>query len=151
MTKTDNLDGFAVKRDLFAEEHEQFRSGVRRFVDTELVPQHAAWEKAGIVPREIWRKAGAMGMLCPNIDEEYGGPGADWLYNVVVIEELARAGITGPGFMIHSEMVAPYVAAWGTNAVKREWLSKMVSGEAIRSASPSLAPAAMPKAYRPAP
>lgn len=126
-------DGFAIKRKLFSEEHEQYRSGVRRFVEKELLPYHAEWEKAGIVPREIWLKAGAMGMLCPNLPEEYGGAGADWLYNVVVIEELARAGVTGPGFMIHSEMVAPYIATWGSETIKKKWLPRMISGEAIGS------------------
>jgi alkylation response protein AidB-like acyl-CoA dehydrogenase len=70
-------------------------------------------------------------MLCPNVPEEYGGAGGDWLYNAVVIEELARAGITGPGFMIHSEMVAPYILAWGSEEAKRTWLPRMVTGEAI--------------------
>lgn len=124
-------DGFAAPRTLFADEHEQFRQTIRRFIADEVTPHHAAWEEAGVVPREIWKRAGEMGMLCPNVPEEYGGAGADWLYNVVVIEELARAGITGPGFMIHSEMVAPYILAAGSEATKRTWLSKMVSGEAI--------------------
>ena len=132
-TNQTDKDGFAITRNLFSEEHNQFRSGVRRFVEKELLPHHAAWEKAGIVPREIWLKAGAMGMLCPNLPEQYGGAGADWLYNVVVIEELARAGVTGPGFMIHSEMVAPYLATWGSESIKKKWLPRMVSGEAIGS------------------
>ena len=118
-------------RGIFSAEHEQFRETVARFVDEELAPHHAEWEKAEVVPREIWRRAGEVGILCPNIPEEYGGFGADWLYNVVVIEELAKKGITGPGFMIHSEMVAPYILAAGTEELKREVLPKMVSGEFI--------------------
>ena len=118
-------------RGIFSAEHEQFRETVARFVDEELVPHHAEWEKAEVVPREIWRRAGEVGILCPNIPEEYGGFGADWLYNVVVIEELAKKGITGPGFMIHSEMVAPYILAAGTEELKREVLPKMVTGEYI--------------------
>lgn len=118
-------------RSLFSEDHDVFRDSVRRFVETELEPHHAAWEEAQVVPRDIWRKAGELGLLCPSFPEEYGGAGADWLYNVVVIEELARAGITGPGFMVHSEMVAPYILAWGSQELKREWLPKMVRGEAI--------------------
>jgi len=120
-----------IKRNFFSPEHEIFRESVKRFVQDELSPQHAEWEKAQRVPREIWRKAGDAGLLCCDLPEEYGGPGADWLYNVVVIEELAYAGITGPGFMVHSEMVAPYILAWGSEALKQEWLPKMVSGEAI--------------------
>ncbi len=120
-------------RSLFSPDHEAFRATVRRFVEDELLPHHDAWEEARIVPREIWRRAGELGLLCPNIPEEYGGMGADWLYNVVVIEEMARAGVTGPGagFMVHSEMVAPYLLAAGSEELKRRMLPKMVSGELI--------------------
>jgi alkylation response protein AidB-like acyl-CoA dehydrogenase len=120
-----------VKRTLFSTEHDQFRESVRRFVQSELVPHHAEWERNKIVPREVWRKAGAMGMLCCNVPEQYGGAGADWLYNVIVIEELAREGMTGPGFMVHSEMVAPYILAWGSEEIKQTWLLKMVAGETV--------------------
>jgi alkylation response protein AidB-like acyl-CoA dehydrogenase len=118
-------------RDIFSAEHEQFRETVRRFVDEELVPHHAQWEKDEVVPRAIWKRAGEVGILCPNIPEQYGGFGADWLYNVVIIEELAKKGITGPGFMIHSEMVAPYILAAGTEELKQAVLPGMVSGEII--------------------
>ncbi|SEP93535.1 acyl-CoA dehydrogenase family protein [Thalassovita taeanensis] len=120
-----------ITRSLFSPEHEQFRHSIRRFIEVEMVPHHAQWEEDKIVPREIWLKAGEMGMLCPNIPEEYGGFGGDWLYNVVVIEELARAGMTGPGFMVHSEMCAPYLLAWGSEALKQKILPKMVTGEII--------------------
>jgi alkylation response protein AidB-like acyl-CoA dehydrogenase len=126
-----DLDGFAVARDFFSPEHDQFRDSVRRFVASEITPYHAEWEKIGQVPREIWLKAGEIGMLCPNVPEEYGGLGGDWLYNVVVVEELARVGITGPGFNVHTDMVAPYILAWGTEETKQKWLPKMVTGEAI--------------------
>ena len=122
-----------IPRTLFSSEHDTFRESVRRFVQAELVPYHADWEKAGIVPREAWLKAGAAGLLCCQITEEYGGPGADFLYNVVVIEELARAGITGPGFAVHSDMVATYIERFGSEAQKRRWLPGMVSGEVIGS------------------
>lgn len=120
-----------MARDLFSSDHESFRDSVRRFVAAELVPFHAEWERAGVVPREVWRKAGAAGLLCCDLPEAYGGPGADWLYNVVVVEELAYAGMTGPGFTVHSDMVAPYILSWGSEDLKREWLPKMASGEAI--------------------
>lgn len=118
-------------RGIFTAEHEQFRDTVRRFVVDELVPHHGEWEEAGVVPREVWRRAGEVGLLCPNVPEEYGGFGADWLYNVVIIEELARHGITGPGFMVHSEMVAPYIQAFGSEELKARILPKMVTGEII--------------------
>ncbi|MCB5945536.1 acyl-CoA dehydrogenase family protein [Acidocella sp. KAb 2-4] len=120
-----------MKRTLFSSDHEIFRDTVRAFVTTELVPYHAQWEQEKRVPREVWRKAGEAGLLCCDTPEEYGGAGADWLYNVVVIEELAKAGMTGPGFMVHSEMVAPYIRAWGSEELKHKWLPKMVSGDAI--------------------
>ncbi|HUD94582.1 acyl-CoA dehydrogenase family protein [Sphingobium sp.] len=118
-------------RGIFSAEHEQFRETVARFVDEELVPHHHQWEKDEVVPRAIWKRAGEVGILCPNIPEAYGGFGADWLYNVVVIEELAKKGITGPGFMVHSEMVAPYILAAGTEELKQEVLPKMVTGDYI--------------------
>lgn len=70
-------------------------------------------------------------MLCCDVPVEYGGPGGDWLFNVVVIEELARAGITGPGFAVHSEMVAPYIVGGAAEALKSRWLPLMVRGEAV--------------------
>jgi alkylation response protein AidB-like acyl-CoA dehydrogenase len=120
-----------IRRTLFTSDHDIFRESVRRFVELELVPNHATWEREKRVPPEAWRKAGEAGLLCCNVPTEYGGPGADWLYSVIVIEELAYAGMSGPGFMVHSEMVAPYLLAWGSEDLKREWLPKMVSGEAI--------------------
>ena len=120
-----------IPRTLFKPEHEAFRDSVRRFVTNELVPYHPAWEDAGIVPRDAWIKAGAAGMLCCNTAERYGGAGADLLFNVVVIEELARAGVTGPGFYIHSDMVATYLERFASEELKLRWLPKMVTGEAI--------------------
>jgi alkylation response protein AidB-like acyl-CoA dehydrogenase len=120
-----------IPRTLFGEDHQTFRTTARRFVETELVPHHAEWEKAGRVPREAWRKAGETGLLCCSVPERYGGPGADWLCNAIVIEELARAGITGPAFHVHSEMVAPYILHAGSDAIRAHWLPRMVAGEAI--------------------
>jgi alkylation response protein AidB-like acyl-CoA dehydrogenase len=118
-------------RTLFNSDHDIYRDVVRRFVHDELVPHHAQWEIDGVVPRSAWKRAGEVGLLCPNLSESYGGAGADWLYNVVVIEELARAGMTGPGFMIHNDLVAPYIAAWAQESVKQRWLPRMASGDAI--------------------
>jgi alkylation response protein AidB-like acyl-CoA dehydrogenase len=120
-----------IPRTLFQEEHEIFRDSIRRFVDNELVPNHAQWERDGCVPRSAWLAAGAAGLLCGQIDEKYGGPGADFLANVIVVEELARAGITGPGFAVHSDMVATYIDRFGTEAQKLRWLPGMASGEVI--------------------
>ena len=122
-----------IKRELFTADHEAFRDTVRRFIDKEIAPNHAQWERDGVVPRELWRKAGAAGMLCCTVQEEYGGIGADYLFDVVVFEEMARSGFTGPGFLIHCDLVATYVKSFGSEAQKKQWLPKMVSGEAIGS------------------
>lgn len=120
-----------IPRTVFAEEHEQFRDSVRRFVEKEIVPHHAQWEKDGKVSREAWLAAGEAGILCPSVPEEYGGPGGDFLMTCIVAEELSRVGCTGPGFALHSEIVTPYLLNYATEEQKREWLPKMVSGEVI--------------------
>ena len=122
-----------IKRELFNEDHDAFRDMVRKFIENEIAPHHAAWERDGIVSRDLWRKAGAAGMLCCTVPEEYGGAGADYLFDVVVFEEMARSGFTGPGFMIHCDLVATYVRSFGSAAQKKHWLPRMVSGEAIGS------------------
>ena len=122
-----------IERSLFAEEHDIWRATVRRFVEDEIVPHHAQWERDGIVPRELWLKAGAQGMLCCTVPEEYGGLGLDYLFDVVVFEELWRVGASGPGFLIHTDLVATYILSFGTEEQKRCWLPKMVRGEAIGS------------------
>jgi alkylation response protein AidB-like acyl-CoA dehydrogenase len=121
------------ERRLFNEEHDMFRDTVRKFVEREIAPHHAQWEKDGVVPRELWLKAGEAGLLCCTVPEQYGGLGLDYLFDVVVFEELARSGFTGPGFMIHCDLVATYVRSFGSEEQKRHWLPKMVSGEAIGS------------------
>ena len=113
------------------EQHEAFRDQVRRFVAREITPHHEAWEKAGEVDRALWRKAGAAGLLCCGVPEDYGGPGGDFSFAAVVIEELARANASGPGFAAHSDIVAPYLLHHGSEEQKREWLPKLASGEAV--------------------
>ena len=122
-----------IERTLFSPEHEMWRDTVRKFVEKEIVPNHPEWEKDGIVPRDIWLKAGEAGMLCCTVPEEFGGIGADYLYDVVMFEELWRAGTSGPGFLIHTDLVATYISSFGTEEQKRQWLPKMVTGEAIGS------------------
>jgi acyl-CoA dehydrogenase len=121
------------KRELFNADHDAFRDMVQRFIAAEIAPFHAQWEDAGIVPRELWLKAGAAGMLCCTVPEAYGGAGADYLFDVVVFEEMARSGFSGPGFMIHCDLVATYIASFGSEQQKQHWLPKMVRGEAIGS------------------
>ena len=120
-----------IPRTIFSGDHDMFRDSARRFIAKEITPFHNEWEKVGVVPRELWRQAGEAGLLCTNVPEEYGGPGAGFLYNVVLAEELGRAGATGPGFMVHSDMVATYILTFGTAEQKKKWLPGMVSGELI--------------------
>jgi acyl-CoA dehydrogenase len=126
-------DGPMIARSLFREEHEIFRRSVRKFVEREIVPFHAQWEHDGVVPRELWLKAGAEGLLCCTVPEEYGGLGLDYLFDVVVFEEVWRVGASGPGFLIHTDLVATYILSFGTDEQRRNWLPKMVRGEAIGS------------------
>ncbi|HMS80038.1 MAG TPA: acyl-CoA dehydrogenase family protein [Burkholderiaceae bacterium] len=120
-----------IERTLFSEHHEQFRDTVRRFLEREVAPHHARWEDQGYVDREVWTKAGAAGLLCPSRPASLGGADADKLYAVVLFEEIARQGFTGLGFSLHSEIVAPYVLAYGTDAQKRRFLPGMARGEII--------------------
>jgi acyl-CoA dehydrogenase len=108
-----------------------FRDAVRRFVDREVAPYHEQWEKDGVVSRELWQKAGAAGFLCPTIPTEYGGPGGDFLHSTIIIEELARRVLSGPGFRLHSDIAGPYILRYGSEEQKQRWLPAMSSGETI--------------------
>ena len=118
-------------RPMFEAEHRDFREQVRRFIGERIVPHHLDWERQGSVPREIWREAGAIGMLCCTTEEQWGGAGADYLYTVVALEEMAYAHAPGPGFAIHSEMATPYVSNFGSAEQKARWLPRLVAGDAI--------------------
>jgi acyl-CoA dehydrogenase len=122
-----------IERTLFGEEHEIFRRTVRNFMEKEVAPFHAQWEVDGVVPRELWRKAGKEGLLCCTVPEAYGGLGLDYLFDVIVFEELWRIGASGPGFLIHTDLVASYLLSFGTEEQKHQWLPKMVTGEVIGS------------------
>lgn len=116
---------------LFDDELRAFQSTLRKWIDKEIVPHHESWEKEGRVPVELWRKAGEQGYLCVTQAEEYGGLGLDFRYAAVGMEELARAGASGVGFPLHSDIVAPYVERYGTEEQKQRWLPKMATGESI--------------------
>ncbi|HEY2705503.1 MAG TPA: acyl-CoA dehydrogenase family protein [Candidatus Dormibacteraeota bacterium] len=121
-----------MQRTLMEAEHDLFRSSVRAFVEREVVPHHPGWERAGIVPRELWLAAGRSGFLGLGIAEEHGGSGVDdFRYNTVVNEELTRAGASGVGFPLHTDVVAPYLTALATDEQKRRWLPGFCSGELI--------------------
>jgi alkylation response protein AidB-like acyl-CoA dehydrogenase len=120
-----------IERTLFSPDHEAFRDSFRKFVDKEIAPFHADWEEQGFVAREVWNKAGENGFLCMTLPEECGGSGADKLYSVVQMEELARSGFSGIGYGLHSEIVAPYILHYGTAEQKAKYLPRLASGEMI--------------------
>ncbi|NCZ59448.1 MAG: acyl-CoA dehydrogenase [Betaproteobacteria bacterium] len=120
-----------IARELFREEHELYRQTTRRFLEQEVVPHHDRWEDQGHVDREVWLKAGALGLLCPTMPEEFGGSGVDRLYSVVLMEEIARVNATGLGFGLHSDIVAPYLLHYGSAEQKQHYLPAMARGEII--------------------
>ncbi|CAN5720839.1 acyl-CoA dehydrogenase family protein [soil metagenome] len=120
-----------IDRTLFTPDHEAFRDAFRRFMEKEIAPHHADWEEQGYVDRAVWHKAGQNGFLCMTMPEEYGGAGADKLYSVIQMEELARGGYTGIGYGLHSEIVAPYILHYGTDQQKKKYLPKLASGEMV--------------------
>jgi alkylation response protein AidB-like acyl-CoA dehydrogenase len=120
-----------IERTLFNADHAAFADSFRRFVDKEIAPHHEAWEEQGYVDREVWRKAGANGFLCMTMPEAYGGAGADKLFSVAQIEALSGSGFTGIGFGLHSEIVAPYLLHYGTEAQKLNYLPRLACGELV--------------------
>jgi len=119
-------------RAIFNSDHELFRSNARRFFREELEPNIESWEKAGRLPKEFWLKAGENGFHCCGIPEEYGGPGADFLYNMILSEEVGYAiGGASVGFSVSSDIVAYYLLHSGSEEQKKYWLPRMVTGESI--------------------
>ncbi len=115
----------------FNEEHKMFKDAFSKFVAAEMVPHYAEWEEKEIVSRDIFTKMGELGFLCPWVPEEYGGTGADFLYSVIVAEEIARQGCRGVFAWLHSDIVAPYIGTYGTEEQKARWLPGIASGEKI--------------------
>ena len=109
-----------MQQKLYTDELLMFRDAVRRFFEVEIAPYHAQWEKDGIVPRELWQKAGQNGFLCMDVPEEYGGGGVDdYRFNAILAEEGARFLATGPGFAVHNELVAPYFMKYANEEQKK--------------------------------
>jgi len=121
-----------MQRSLYEPEHDAFRDSVRTFCEKQIAPFHADWEKAGIVPRELWLEAGKQGLLGTDVPEEFGGGGVkDFRYNCVVAEEVTRVGGSGVGFTLHNDVVAPYLLKLATDEQKQRWLPRFCSGELI--------------------
>ncbi len=120
-----------ITRTLFSPDHDAFRDSFKRFVQAEIAPHHAQWEEQGYVDKAVWQKAGALGFLCMSLPEAYGGADADKLYSIIQMEELSAAGFSGIGYGLHSEIVAPYLLHYGTEAQKAKYLPKLASGEMV--------------------
>lgn len=122
----------SIPRTLFAEEHFQFAESLDRFIALEVAPHYERYEEQGFIDRELWLKAGAAGFLCSSMPEEYGGAGADKRYSVVLFEQPARNAVQNLiGLLLHSEIVAPYLLHYGSEALKRQYLPAMARGEMI--------------------
>lgn len=118
-------------RSVFREDHEMLRDSIRRFLERECKPRQAQWDQEGRVDRETWLKAGREGLLCTTLDPEWGGAGGDFGHAAVIVEEIARSGVSGLGFGLHSDVVAPYIARLGTPEQKQKWLPRCASGEVM--------------------
>ncbi|MFV5404347.1 MULTISPECIES: acyl-CoA dehydrogenase family protein [unclassified Acinetobacter] len=120
-----------LPRQLFTAEHEAFRETVRKFYEKEVIPHTERFEDQQHVDRELWNKAGELGLLCATMPEQYGGSGVDRLYSMILIEEQAYAGDSATGFSLHSDIVANYLLNFGNEAQKQQWLPQMASGEVV--------------------
>jgi alkylation response protein AidB-like acyl-CoA dehydrogenase len=115
----------------YTPEHGAFRERLRAFLAREVTPHAAQWEEDRTVPREIWHKMGQAGFLCMDVPPEYGGRGGDFLYSVILTEELSRTGITGLAAALHNDIVVPYISAFGSEAQKKRYLPGCISGEIV--------------------
>ncbi|MEK4025012.1 acyl-CoA dehydrogenase family protein [Sporosarcina sp. FSL W7-1283] len=120
-----------MERTFLHEEHEIFRSSLRRFLEKEAFPYYEQWESEKQVPRSFWKKAGAQGFLCPWADEKHGAFQADFGYTVVLSEEFERVGTGMVGVGLHNDIVMPYIASYGTDAQKAAWMPGAITGDLI--------------------
>ena len=128
----DRARGAGLQRDIFTSEHDAFRDMVRAFIARNITPYHEQWERDRVVSREVWRQAGAAGLLGIEMDEKYGGGGnPDYTYYLIMNEELARAGAHGPGFSVHNDIVGQYLVRLVTPEQAQRWLPGYCSGELI--------------------
>lgn len=115
----------------YTAEHNIFRESLRKYLDKEIVLHVEEWEEAGIVPRHAWKSMGEQGFLCTDVPEEYGGVGGDFLYSVIVCEELVKSNFSGLAASLHSDVCVPYISSFASEEQKRKYLPGCVSGDII--------------------
>jgi acyl-CoA dehydrogenase len=114
------------------DELQMLRDAVRKFYDAEMEPHEERWQDQGHIDRDFWNKAGAAGILCASIPEEYGGAGGDFRHEAIILEEQYRGkGVSGFGNAVHSTICAHYILDYGTEEQKKRWLPRMASGDAV--------------------
>jgi acyl-CoA dehydrogenase len=128
------LQNVLLEREIYAsEEHKMMQKMIQDFINNEIIDHTEEWEEKGMVSRDIWERAGELGLLCIDMPEDYGGSGLDFSFSALFIEELAKEGLSGPGFSLHSDIVAPYLLKYGTEAQKQKYLPLMAAGKMITS------------------
>ncbi|MBJ7882814.1 acyl-CoA dehydrogenase family protein [Gelidibacter salicanalis] len=128
------LQNVLLERQIYAsEEHKMMRQMIQDFIKNEIMEHLDEWERNGMVSRDIWERAGELGLLCIDMPEQYGGSGLDFSFSALFIEELGKEGINGPGFSLHSDIVAPYLLKYGTETQKEKYLPLMACGKMITS------------------
>ena len=120
-----------MKRDIFTDEHELFREQFKRFAKNEIEPKIAGWNEKGMSDRETWRRMGEEGFLGANAPEQYGGAGGDFLYDAIVMEEMAYLRAHALMMSLHSDICLPYIATYGSEEQKQKYLPGAISGEIL--------------------
>jgi len=120
-----------MRRGLFKEEHDIFRDAFKKFIDKEITPFMEQWEENEIIPKEIWKKMGENGFLCPWLEEKYGGSGVGFEYSVIINEELSYIGAHGLLAGLHSDIIVPYIHSFANDEQKMRWLPGCASGDII--------------------
>ncbi len=131
MSNTIVVDSKNTNRSYYTEQHIMFRDSLRRFLDKEAKPYYEQWEEDRLIPQSFWRKMGDQGFLCPWVEEKYGGMGADFLFTLILSEELRRVGAGLGGIGVHSSIVAPYLHNFGTEEQKQKYFPGLMSGDTI--------------------
>lgn len=123
--------GVTMKRRIFKKEHDMFRKSFRSYLKDKIIPFYDEWEDKGVTPRDVWLEAGKNDFLCPTADEKYGGAGADFLYSIVITEEMYYHGLSSLFWPLHSDIVFPYIELYANEEQKQKWIPKCVTGESI--------------------